>query len=125
MSKEANETVGKAEQLVSFGEAIKALKEGKRVCRSGWNGKNLFIFMQVPSRVNLDIVPKMTSLPQSVKNEFQKRLDKSDKETGGGAHNHSTIDYSNQVALVNPDNTINGWSPSITDALADDWIILE
>ena len=27
--------------LVSFGKAIEALKEGKRVTRVGWNGKGL------------------------------------------------------------------------------------
>lgn len=35
----STETVGTANQLVSFGEATKALKEGKRVQRQGWNGK--------------------------------------------------------------------------------------
>ena len=33
---------------MDFGEAIKALKEGKRVARSGWNGKGMFL-LYVPS----------------------------------------------------------------------------
>ena len=98
------------EPQVNFGEAIEALKQGKRVTRSGWNGKGLFIFMQVPSEISEDIVPKMQSLPQSVKDEFAKR---------GGS-----IRYSNQMALVNIDNSINGWAPSSSDTLAEDWIIL-
>ena len=28
---------------VDFGEAIRALKEGKRVCRKGWNGKGQYL----------------------------------------------------------------------------------
>lgn len=28
---------------VDFGEAIRALKEGKRVCRKGWNGKDQYL----------------------------------------------------------------------------------
>lgn len=28
-----------------FGEAIKRLKDGKRVARSGWNGKGMFIIL--------------------------------------------------------------------------------
>jgi hypothetical protein len=28
---------------MNFGEAIQALKEGKRVARTGWNGKGMFI----------------------------------------------------------------------------------
>ncbi len=27
-----------------FGEAIKALKDGKKVTRDGWNGKGMFLF---------------------------------------------------------------------------------
>jgi len=26
---------------MTFGQAIEALKEGKKVCRSGWNGKGI------------------------------------------------------------------------------------
>jgi hypothetical protein len=116
--KEANETVGTANVLVNFGKAIEALKQGKRVQRVGWNGKGLFVFMQVPSTVPIDIVPKMTSLPQSVKDEFEKRNFLSDMP-------RTHIKYSNQLAIVNPDNSINGWTPSGSDALAEDWIILD
>jgi len=35
------------------------------------------------------------------------------------------LKYRNQFALVNPDNTINGWVPSSSDALADDWKIYQ
>ena len=33
---------------MNFGEAIEALKEGKKVCRSGWNGKGMWLALQVP-----------------------------------------------------------------------------
>jgi hypothetical protein len=104
-------TVGKGRQLVSFGNAIHALKDGKRVQREGWNGKGLFAFMQVPALVPEAIIPKMSSLPQSVKNEFIQR--------GGD------IRYSNQMALVDLDSNINSWVPSASDTLANDWIILD
>jgi hypothetical protein len=29
---------------LNFGDAIIALKEGKKVCRSGWNGKGMFLY---------------------------------------------------------------------------------
>jgi hypothetical protein len=32
----------------NFGEAIKALQDGERVLRTGWNGKNMFLELQVP-----------------------------------------------------------------------------
>ena len=98
-------------ETVNFGQAIEALKQGKRVARQGWNGKGLFVFMQVPSEINQDIVPKMQSLQQSVKDEFAKR--------GGN------IRYKNQLVIVYPDNTICGWVASPSDVLEEDWVILD
>jgi hypothetical protein len=33
---------------LNFGQALEALKEGKRVCRSGWNGKGMYLELQRP-----------------------------------------------------------------------------
>lgn len=33
---------------MSFGHAILALKNGHKVARSGWNGKNMYLELQVP-----------------------------------------------------------------------------
>lgn len=33
---------------MDFGSAIKSLKEGKRVLRKGWNGKGMWLALQVP-----------------------------------------------------------------------------
>ena len=93
----------------TFGQAVEALKQGKIVSREGWNGKNLFVFRQVPSEVPFDIIPRMTSLPQAVKDVFIK----------SGA----SITYQNQFCIVYPDNSIHGWQPSGSDALATDWCI--
>lgn len=92
---------------MKFGEAIEALNEGKLVCRSGWNGKGMFVFKQVPAEIGIETIPKMQSLPQLVKDEFVNR--------------GKPIRYSNQLALVNTLNDITGWSPSTSDALSDDW----
>jgi hypothetical protein len=48
----------KMERNKTFGDAIEALENGKRVQREGWNGKGLFVFMQVPSTINREIVLK-------------------------------------------------------------------
>ena len=32
----------------TFGDAIAALKQGKRVAREGWNGKGMWLALQVP-----------------------------------------------------------------------------
>jgi len=106
---------------ISFGEAIKALKEGKRVQRSGWNKKGLFVFMQVPADIDIEIVPKMQSLPQSVKDEFVRRFENPENEVPL----FQSIRYRNQLAMVYPDNSIYGWVASPSDVLSEDWIILD
>ncbi len=103
---------------LNFGQAIEALKKGKKVSREGWNEKGLFVFMQVPSIINQVIVPKMQSLPQSVKDEFERRFNDPNEQI-------DSIYYDNQLALVNLSNLITGWSPSTSDALAEDWIVLD
>lgn len=107
-----------------FGDAIIALKQGKRVARKGWNGKGLFIFMQVPAKIDvITTVPKMQSLPQSVKDCFVARAcTVFDKET---QDKMQSINYKNQLAMVYPDNTIYGWVASPSDVLEEDWVILD
>ncbi len=31
-----------------FGEALEELRDGARLCRKGWNGKNMYIELQIP-----------------------------------------------------------------------------
>lgn len=40
---------------MNFGDAIAALKEGKRLARQGWNGKGMWLELQIP-----DAKSKMT-----------------------------------------------------------------
>lgn len=96
---------------LTFGHATEAAKQGRRVARLGWNGKGLFVFMQIPAVIKEEIIPIMQSLPQAVKDEFAKR---------GGS-----ISYQNQFGIVYPDNSIHGWTPSPSDTLAEDWVILD
>ena len=35
---------------MDFGEAIKALKLGKRISRRNWNGKNQYLELQIPDQ---------------------------------------------------------------------------
>jgi len=30
--------------MMTFGDAIFSLRSGHRICRTGWNGKNMFLF---------------------------------------------------------------------------------
>jgi hypothetical protein len=95
---------------MTFGQAIEALKAGQKVARESWNGKGMFVFKQVPSPIKPEIVPNMTSLPQSVKDEFIKR------EQGPN--------YQNQMAIVKPDGSVDSWVASSSDTFAEDWCIV-
>ena len=90
---------------MNFARATELLNYGIPVCRK----KDLshFIFKQVPSNISIDIVPKMQSLPDAVRRVFINR--------------GKDISYSNQLAIVNDDNEISGYSPSVEDVLATDW----
>ena len=72
---------------MNFGMAIMALKAGYPIRRSGWNGKGLMVFKQVPAHIDSDIIPKMQSLPQSAKDLILK---------GKGF-----IDYTSQCLIYN------------------------
>lgn len=97
---------------MSFGIAIEALKFGLAIRRSGWNGKGLMVFKQVPAHIESDIIPKMRSLPQSAKDLILK---------GKGF-----IDYTSQCLIYN-ENTgrADSWVPSISDVFAEDWEIVQ
>ena len=44
---------------MTFGNALELLKQGKQVSREGWNGKNMWIKLQVPdehSKMNLPYI---------------------------------------------------------------------
>lgn len=59
----------KIDTIGDFGWAIEAIKRGEKVCRSGWNGKKMFIFLAHPVEIEykgketcnaIDFADKMT-----------------------------------------------------------------
>lgn len=86
-----------------FGEAIKALENGKKVCREGWNGKNMFLYY-VPAN----------SYPASG-NSFG---------TMKGVFENDMVPYGAYIAMKTAQNNVVPWLASQTDVLAKDWIIL-
>jgi hypothetical protein len=112
---------------LNFKAALIALEQGKRVAREGWNGKGLYIFKQVPAIIDTDVtVPKMQSLPNSVKTEIKSRL-MYGKEIFPDVDpiEFNAIKYENQMCIMYPDNILYGYSPSTSDVLAEDWTILD
>lgn len=97
---------------MSFGDAIEILKQGGAIRRSGWNGKGLMVFKQIPAHIESDIIPKMQSLPQSAKDLILK---------GKGF-----IYYTSQCLIYNENTgSADSWVPSISDVFADDWEIVD
>jgi hypothetical protein len=94
---------------LTIASAIYLLQEGQMVRRPHWP-------RQVPSEINSDIVPKMQSLPDAVKLEFERRFKSPDFQI-------DRIFYANQLALVNSSNLIQSYSASVADAFAEDWEI--
>ena len=92
-----------------------ALEQGLRCRRKSWSDDVKFIFMQVPAEIHKDIVPKMQSLPQSVKDYFIGTFE--DEQI-------NAIYYNNQIAQVNLSNLITSYSPSTSDLLGNDWEVL-
>ena len=97
---------------MSFGEALHALKAGHRVARSGWNGKNMFIYLNKGS-VDDSSLGEHSLLIEGVQQEL---FEYGDKGTVTRLPNINMRSASG--------STVTGWLPSTTDMLAEDWTIL-
>lgn len=107
---------------LNFGQAIEALKDGEMVARSGWNGKGMFIFMRPADTLTTGFIPKVKSLPDSVKNWIDKNMD---DKVNRGEEGLNPVKFTAYLCMKAADNTIvNGWLASQTDMLAEDWEIV-
>lgn len=84
---------------MDFGKAIQLLKEGKKVARKGWNGKNQYIELAT----NISYI-------------------NSNKETINAEHEAIG---NKAIAFVGTSGVQLGWLASQADMLAEDWIIKE
>lgn len=96
---------------MNFGKAIEALKEGKKVARSGWNGKGMFLYMTTGSVVSLD----------EMKSETANYIRSFCKDKG-----MDEIEICPHIDMKTADNKlVIGWLASQTDTLSEDWMIVE
>lgn len=93
---------------MDFGEAIRALKEGKRVAREGWNGKGMWLSLSG------DGVREIGAEKFWSKNN-QAYAD----EQGGFAKVLPCITMKTATGEI-----LMGWLASQTDMLAEDWSIV-
>ena len=111
---------------MNFGLALELVKQGKKVCRTGWNGKGMFIFMRPADELDVEmIVHKVKSLPNSVKDYFAAKTNP-DRTNGRELDGSSLITFTAYLCMKAADGSIvNGWLASQTDMLSDDWMIVE
>ena len=86
---------------MNFGDAIAALKEGKRVARVGWNGKAMFLFLVSSSNFVVNREPLLSIM-------------------GEGA----IVTYRPHIDMRDAEGKIVPWLASQTDMLADDWEVV-
>lgn len=97
---------------MKYGEVLEHVKEGGLAARKGWNGKGMFIFLRPADTLTADfIVNKVKSLPGALKEWVAEHHGENDE-----------IKFRAYLCLKAADGTIaNGWLPSQTDMLAEDW----
>lgn len=94
---------------LNFGQALEALKSGQRVCREGWNGKNMWIAYTPGSQFPGESAKKGHAAALLAKERPGELITL-------GAH----------IDMKAADGTlVVGWLASQTDMLAEDWCILE
>lgn len=84
---------------MDFGKALEILKDGGKVAREGWNGKDMFIFLVNGSTFQVNRPPLLGIYPEG-----------------------TTIQYHAHIDMRTADGHIVPWVASQSDLLADDWL---
>lgn len=101
----------RAENL-SFGQAVELLKQGKRVARSGWNGKGMFL-----------LLIKGESVTEQINDCYG---DPNRYEIGSsGYEKGQSIPVLDAIYMKTADDKLVAWLASQTDVLSEDWIVIE
>lgn len=95
-----------------FGWALKQLKQGLKVAREGWNGKNMWIVL----------MPALNLPAFSSQEHGAKVNDRTAKHIGADTPLNS-LPY---IAMWTADKKwLPGWLASQTDMLSEDWCVVE
>jgi len=86
---------------MSFSEALRALKHGKKLARVGWNGKDMFVFLVKGSTFTVNRAPLLGIFEEGTE-----------------------VNYRPHIDIKNADGSISTWVPSIGDVMAEDWMLV-
>jgi hypothetical protein len=89
---------------MTFSSALEALKLGKAVCRSGWNGKGMYLYLVKEGRY-----PPTTPTGRLIAAQCKDGL----------------VPYGPYIAMWTAQKNVVPWLASQTDIIADDWEIVE
>jgi len=96
---------------LNFGQATEAAKQGKRIARAGWNGKNMFVVVQ----------PAMTLAPYNDQSAEKRVNDRTARFVGYD----TPLEVLPYFCMFTADRKwLCGWLASQTDMLANDWMVL-
>ena len=92
--------------MIDFSAALKALKEGKKICRHGWNGKGMYLIYVRGSETD--------DGPNTTCGDYQVNENLIDSE----------IARLPWIGMKTADNKFVPWLASQTDILAIDWTVI-
>jgi hypothetical protein len=93
---------------MDFGQAIQAMKDGKKVCRAGWDGKGMFVVL----------MPALSLPPYNTQGTERKVNDRTAKWIG----EDTPLNSQPYIAMFTAQKTWQpGWLASQADILATDW----
>jgi hypothetical protein len=85
-----------------FSAALLLLKEGRKVCRAGWNGKDMFLFLVPGSTFTVNRPPLLGIYPEGTR-----------------------VDYRPHIDMRTANGEIVPWVASQSDLLEDDWCVMQ
>ena len=97
--------------MMDFGDALRALKTGKRIARAGWNGKDMWLALSGP----------LEGRRIAAEYFWSKRNSEYANQTIDGCATVLPC-----ITMKTADGSIlMGWLASQSDMLAEDWVVLE
>lgn len=101
--------------MMDFSDALRLIKQGKRVAREGWNGKGMWIYLVSGKAVPIE----RWGVGRKYEDKGSKYVTDDDKQNG-----YVTILPHIDMHTADGKRCI-GWLASQTDLLADDWVVVE
>lgn len=87
---------------MNFSEALELIKQGKKLTRTNWNGKGMFVYLVPGSEFEVNRAPLNAVYKMGARVTYRAHMD-----------------------LKAADGTCGVWSISNNDALANDWEVMD